>query len=104
MKPAGYGNRRERVNGMKLNDDFAIQPMEEGVTVMVPLGEAGEKFHGIIRLNESAAFIVNLLRNEIDEAALIDAMSKEYDAEEERIAACVRRTLDALRQAGAVID
>ena len=51
---------------MKLNPDFIMQEMEAGVSVLVPTGDSSQKFHGIIRLNESAAFIVKALAEETE--------------------------------------
>ena len=84
---------------MKLKDDFVTQDID-GVQFLIPLG--GEAFSGIVRSNETAAFLIDLLREETTEAALTDAMAAEYDAPRETLAADVARVLDTLRSLNAL--
>ena len=84
---------------MKLKDDFVTQDID-GVQFLIPLG--GEAFSGIVRSNETAAFLIDLLREETSEAALTDAMAAEYDAPRETLAADVARVLDTLRSLNAL--
>ena len=84
---------------MKLRTDFVTQDID-GVQFLIPLG--GEAFSGIVRSNETAAFLIDLLREETTEAALTDAMAAEYDAPRERLAADVARVLDTLRSLNAL--
>lgn len=84
---------------MKLRTDFVTQDID-GVQYLIPLG--GEAFSGIVRSNETAAFLIDLLREETTEAALTDAMAAEYDAPRETLAADVARVLDTLRSLNAL--
>ncbi len=84
---------------MKLNEQFFLQEID-GLWYLVPLG--GEAFSGIVRTNETAAFVIERLREETSEAALIDAMAAEYDAPREVLAADVARVLDTLRSLNAL--
>lgn len=84
---------------MKLKDDFVTQDID-GVQFLIPLG--GEAFSGIVRSNETAAFLIDLLREETSEAALTDAMAAEYDAPRETLAADVARVLQTLRELNAL--
>lgn len=88
---------------MKLNSEFILQEIG-GDALLVPIGQAGERFHGLIRLNETAAFIVRRLQNETDPAALIAAMGEEYDGTAEQHAGAVQTTLSKLREVGALIE
>ena len=45
---------------MKLINDCSTVELD-GELILVPIGKAREKVHGIIRFNETAAFIVNCL-------------------------------------------
>ena len=56
-----------------------------------------EAFSGIVRSNKTAAFIVNLLKEETTEGQIIDAMYERFDAPKEEIAADVREILTTLR-------
>ena len=84
---------------MKLRTDFVTQDID-GVQFLIPLG--GEAFSGIVRSNETAAFLIDLLREETTEAALTDAMAAEYDAPRETLAADVARVLQTLRELNAL--
>ena len=84
---------------MKFRTAFVTQDIA-GVQFLIPLG--GEAFSGIVRSNETAAFLIDLLREETTEAALTDAMAAEYDAPRETLAADVARVLDTLRSLNAL--
>lgn len=67
---------------------------------VVPIG--AEAFSGILRNNETAAFIVDCLKEETTKEQIVDAMCAEYDAPRERIEADVEKILDKLRSIGAL--
>ena len=79
---------------MKLKDNFITQDVED-IQFLVPVG--GEAFQGIVRSNETAAFIVNCLRNETTEEAIAEAMFEEYEAPKDVILADLRKILETLR-------
>ena len=60
---------------MKLKDTFVTQEMD-GEQVMV---EAGGGFAGMVRSNQTAAFIIDQLKTETTKEAILDAMEKKYD-------------------------
>ena len=84
---------------MKLKQDFVTQEID-GTQYLIPVG--GEAFSGVVRGNETVAFLVELLKQETTQEALVDAMCAEYDAPREIIAADVARVLDVLREVGAL--
>ena len=67
-------------------------------------GSAAARFRGLARANETAAFLIERLRSETDEAGLVAALCAEYDVDEETAAADVRDVLDKLRSIGAIRD
>ena len=79
---------------MKLKDNFITQDVED-IQFLVPVG--GEAFQGIVRSNETAAFIVNCLRNETTEEAIAEAMFEEYEAPKDVVLADLRKILETLR-------
>lgn len=84
---------------MKLNDGFVTQTVgDEHYTVSV--GNTG--FSGIVHSNETAGFIIDMLKEETSEDAIVDAMFEKYDAERDHIAASVRKIIDQLRSIGAI--
>lgn len=80
---------------MKLKSDFITQMIED---VQFLLSVAGRHFNGIIRSNETAAFIVDQLKEETTEAAIVDALLREYDAERETVEKDVARIVELLRK------
>ena len=84
---------------MKLKQDFVTQEID-GTQYLIPVG--GEAFSGVVRGNETVAFLVELLKQETTQEALVDAMVAEYDAPREVLAADVARVLDVLREVGAL--
>lgn len=84
---------------MKLKSTFMTHSID-GTKFLVPVGAA--TFNGVVRSNQSAAFLVELLKEETSEEALVEAMCAKYDAPRETIAADVRELLDQLRALGAI--
>ena len=86
---------------MKLKNEFLLSPMGEDA-VLVPVGAAAEKFHGIIRLNETAAFIVDCLRTETSQEQIVDALLAEYEVERSEVKRHVNTVLSQLREIDAI--
>ena len=86
---------------MKLKDDFITQDIDD-TQFLVPMG-AGS-FNGIVRSNETAAFIVNCLKEETSPEKIIDEMCGKYDAPRETIASDVERIIETLRGIGAITE
>ena len=83
---------------MKLKDTF-ITHMSNGEQILVDV--SGE-FSGLIRNNESAAFIVDCLKQETTVEEIADKMYEEYDAPREVLEKAVNDVVSSLRKAGAV--
>ena len=84
---------------MKLNSNFLTHTIDD-TRFLVPVG--AEAFHGLVRGNASAGFLIELLKEETSEEALVDAMCRKYDAPRETVAADVREFLDKLRELDAI--
>ena len=84
---------------MRLKNDFLAQEID-GVQYLVPVG--AEQFSGMLRNNKTAAFIVDCLKEETTEEAVVDAMCEKYDAPREKIAEDVKGILSILRSVGAL--
>jgi len=84
---------------MKLKPDFVSQVIE-GARYLVPAG--AEDFPGLLRGNETAAFIADCLREETSEAEIVSRMCACYDAPRDLIAGDVRKVLETLRTAHAL--
>ncbi len=84
---------------MKLNDNFLTQDIDD-TQVMVATGNAS--FNGIVRSNQTAAEIVNLLKTETTRDEVLDKMCAKYDEKREVIAADVDMVIATLRKVGAL--
>ena len=84
---------------MKLKPDFITQNIDS-TQFLVPIG-AGS-FQGIVRSNKTAAFIVDCLKEETTEEAIIEAMCKKYDAPRNVITSDVKQILNTLRRINAL--
>jgi methyltransferase-like protein len=54
-----------------------------GTWIVVPMGERLQEFNGMIKVNESGAFIWKLLQTENTKDKIIEAMLEEYNVDEE---------------------
>ena len=79
---------------MKLKQDIVTQNIDD-ILFLIPVGK--EAFNGIASNKKTAAFIVECLKEEITEEAIVDSMCARYDAPRTTIAADVKRILDTLR-------
>ena len=84
---------------MKLSKKFVTRnsPQE---SLLVPTGKAA--FAGLVRGNKTLGAILELLKKDTDEAAIIKALCARFDAPEAVIAADVEKTLTELRKIGAL--
>lgn len=86
---------------MKLHNGF-ITYTTGAEQIMVAAGSASEVFRGMVRSNETAAFIIDCLKSEISRAELADKLCSRYDAPREIICRDLDRVLDTLRKIGAL--
>ena len=86
---------------MKLKTGFITHNVGKE-QMMVAAGPAAKLFHGLVRSNETAAFIINCLKKETTEAAIVDAMQEQYEAPRETVERDVRRVVEQLREIGAL--
>ena len=49
---------------MKLNKEFILSELGDDM-LLVPTGKAAVELHGVIRLNETAAFLINCLQEDV---------------------------------------
>jgi hypothetical protein len=86
---------------MKLKSGVIINEMN-GEYVAVAAGEAGKAFNGMIRMNETAAFIAKTLQNEIDEEGVVNALCSEYEVDVKTAEDNVRAVIAKLDSAGLI--
>lgn len=82
---------------MQINKDFTIQKVGASY-VAVAVGETSKNFHGMIRLNETGAFLWNqMTERDMTEAELVDALLAEYDVDRETAEKDVQRIIKSLK-------
>ncbi len=84
---------------MRLKEGFILHSVGDE-HMAVATGEAAKGFNGIVRNNETAAYIFSLLQEETTEEAIVEAMCARYDAEESRIREDVHILIEKIREAG----
>ena len=84
---------------MKLSDKF-ITHMSNNKQVLVSTDR--NIFSGLVRSNETAAYIVNLLEEETTREEVVNKMMSDYEASREDIERNVDKVLDTLRTVGAL--
>lgn len=84
---------------MKLKEGFITYNTGDE-NLLVATGEAGKSFNGIVRNNETAAFIAELLKEEITEEEIVSRILDTYDVDENTAKKDVRKLLDTFKREG----
>ncbi len=84
---------------MRVKEGFVLHNIGDEY-MAVATGEAAENFNGIVRSNETAAYIFELLQKETTEEAIVDAMCERYEAERSVIEKDVANIIGKMREAG----
>lgn len=83
---------------MKLRSEFITHELD-GEQIMV---SSSGSFSGYLKNNKTAAYIVDLLREEITREEIISKMIERYAVSEEIISRDVDRILETLKKVGAI--
>jgi methyltransferase-like protein len=83
---------------MKLKKEFITHTSGDEQLMI----SAGGSFNGMVRSNKTAAFIIDMLKEETTKENIVSAMLERYDADEAVISADVDKVIDALRGIGAI--
>ena len=82
---------------MKIKEGFILRKIA-GEDIVVPIGNNIADFNGIINLNESAAYIIELLKEETSTDKLIEKLMFEYEIDKELATKDVNNFLDILKE------
>lgn len=92
---------------MKINRDFIVReiPSDNGEKTYyaVAVGNAAKDFHGMLKLNRTAAFIWEGLNEGLSPELVAKKLSTVYDVSEADAADDVKKTIDRLSSVGAVL-
>ena len=84
---------------MKLKKGFIVHDTGSE-SVLVPMGGAG--WSGVVKGNKTLGAILDLLKEDTNVGAIIDAMKQRFDAPEEIITSDVMKALSELQKIGAL--
>ena len=88
---------------MKLKEGFITHRIQN-TQILFASGDAAKRFHGLVRSNETSAFIVDCLKNETTEEAIVDRLLEEYDVSREVAEEDVHAVIEKLRSIDAIHD
>lgn len=88
---------------MRLKPGFVISKAGEDY-VAVPTGEAGKTFNGLVRNNDTAAFLMEKLQKECTEDDLVQALLEAYEVEEKQVREDVVKFLNIVKEAGMLAE
>ncbi|MCH5320639.1 MAG: PqqD family protein [Eubacterium sp.] len=88
---------------MKLKEGFVTHQIQN-TQVMIATGDAAKHFNGLVRSNETSAFIVDCLKSETTEEAVIDRLLEEYNVPREVAAKDVHDVIEKLKSIDALSD
>ena len=83
---------------MKIKKDFILRKVADSY-VVVPVGKLTLDFNGIINLNESGAFLFEILQKGAEREELIENLLAEYDVSPEKAAADVDKFIQKAKDA-----
>lgn len=83
---------------MKIKEDFVLRKVADSY-VVVPVNSLTLNFNGIINLNETGAFLFELLQRGAEREELIAKMLEEYDVEPQRAASDIDKFIEKVKEA-----
>ncbi len=86
---------------MKAKTDYILRKVGSQY-VIVATGGSSRKFHGMIRLDDSAAFIFELLKSGAEQEELVAALMEKYVVDEAEANSDIKAFVAVLREAGAL--
>ena len=86
---------------MKLKKGFITHTIM-GEQMMVAAGPSAKLFHGIVRSNETAAWIVDCLKTETTEAEIVEKLLTEYEVDRVTAEQDVHEVIEKLHGIGAL--
>ncbi len=83
---------------MKINENFLLSEVA-GNAVVMPVGDAADRLGGMLKLNETGAFLFRTLQGGTTEEGLTDALCTAYEVDRDTAARDVAAFLRILRTA-----
>ena len=86
---------------MRLKREFETMRLNDHI-IAVPVGDDAD-YHGVLKLNETAAFIFDLLKTETTVDAIVEKLEKEYDAPRETLEEDVKKYIAEFQERGFLV-
>ena len=86
---------------MKTKYSFEIMELEDG-KVAIPVGKDSEKFHGVIKVNDTAVDILKIMEQDTTEEKLVESLLEKYTGDRVKIAEYVHDFIEKLNSEGLV--
>ena len=83
---------------MKIKEDFLLRKVADSY-VVVPVNQMTLDFNGIINLNETGAFLFDLLQNGAEREELISKLLEEYEVTSEKATTDVDIFINKVKEA-----
>ena len=83
---------------MKIKEDFILRKVADSY-VVVPVGRQTLDFNGILNLNETGAFLFELLQKGASRDELVEKLLAEYEVERDRAQADVDKFIQSVKDA-----
>lgn len=87
---------------MKIKEGFITKKVA-GDVIVIPAEQALVDFKAIITLNETGAYLWELLKEDITKEKLLENMLKEYDADENMLSADIDEFISVLEEKGLLV-
>ena len=86
---------------MRVSKDLILREVA-GEYILIPVGKAALKIHGMINLSESAVLLWKKLQEDCTEEELVQVLLKEYDIDRQTAAADVRGLIEQMQKIGVI--
>ncbi len=86
---------------MKIKEGFVLRKVM-GNNVIIATGAASKSFHGMVKLNDTAAEIWSYISDGMDLDAISEKMLEKYDVDEALLRTDIEKTVKTLAEQGFV--
>lgn len=76
----------------------------DGNIIAVPIGENASQFRGVIKLNDTGAKILDMLKDDVSEEKIIEELATQYHVPFEKLSSDVRRCVGIFQERGMLIE
>ena len=88
---------------MRLKYIFEMMDLNDDI-IAIAIGNDTEDYHGVIKMNDTAAFVFKLLSNEVSEREILVAMTEEFDESREVLELELHHCIEMLRKRGLLVE